>query len=453
MNHLSLARPASLPAKHRRVVRPTHVPLALLIAILFMIIQLIPGVSQAQTSTCRAENFYLRNDTSKGLFTLYNCSPASTAAINNVLSNTDAAHLTYTNPGLAQLRSTDLYMANSQWVIWIDQTTAPGILRGLWPVDAAGAPAPAQNQWYEPYYNVPGGTGLRSLVQVVQGFFGANNPQANGYKGLHVEIWRQPGLNFYTYRNSPADASGITPSASQVVASYRSRLVDGNNSYTYIDPVTGSQRQLRFYTAYFLFPNQFQIHTALGGVQTTQASATTYIQGDAGGLLLQVNRACPPYTNCNSRFGYTAQQVRSNSFSKVAVSSTVPVTLGPATNPACVSISGNVYELLPTNCETFTSTEDRAIASTSYSSFSPTWTLRTFNSSPQWSVAPTWSGGNTAGWGRLIAYHYNDGRLGLSGYGSLDIVVRPPNFGAGGALAVDDTTAGQLRWTATLTHN
>lgn len=58
-------------------------------------------------------------------------------------------------------------MANNMWVIWIDNTTAPGILRGLWPINSSGGPSP---YWEEP------GRGLKSLIRIVQGFFGPNNP-------------------------------------------------------------------------------------------------------------------------------------------------------------------------------------------------------------------------------------------------------------------------------------
>lgn len=402
----------------------------------------VPQPAQAAT-TCRTEAFNLRNDPSKGTFTLHNCSDASTAAINTILSNTDAAYLTYHDPAKAALKSTDVYLANNQWVAWIDQTTTPGVLRGLWPIDSSGNPDPISPQWIEPKYTEPGATGLRSLVQIVKGFDQANPPA--GYGGLHVEIWREPGRGAYTYPNVAASSPSIQVTSTDVTVGYVTKLVavGTSNNCTYTDPTNNTSSQLKLYMTYYITPSTFQVLTALGSTNPT------HVRGDAGELLLLVNRACPPFNNCQTTYGYTAQKIRENSFYKVQVNSSVGIT----ESNGCIQVSGTVYDFLPSACETFGSTEDRRMASVAYSDYNPVWTLMTYPPSPAWSAAPTWIGGINASYGRMIAYHYNDGGLGLTGMGSLDVVVRPPSFNAGGSLYVDDTTDGSLRWNVTLTHN
>jgi len=57
---------------------------------------------------CRVETFHLQNNPALGTYTLWNCANATAAAVNNILSNTDAA-------ATGLLRSGDVYAANNQW--------------------------------------------------------------------------------------------------------------------------------------------------------------------------------------------------------------------------------------------------------------------------------------------------------------------------------------------------
>ncbi|MFH1437673.1 MAG: hypothetical protein ABIJ56_18345 [Pseudomonadota bacterium] len=367
--------------------------------------------------TCRQETFHLRDNPALGTYTVYNCSNAGVGAINNILSNTDAAHLSL-------LPSSDVYLANNQWVVWIDRTTAPGILRGLWPVNERGAPSP---HWTEPGY----GGALKSIVQVVQGFYGPGNISPHGYKGLHVEIWRTNPGDFYTYPAAPPEGVAVTNNVDNVVAAFSTRLVHpatGSMTYTDPDPPHGTSN-LQFYTAYYIYPNLFQVHTALG------ATATTHLKFHAGGLLLLLSRACPTFGTCS------ADEVRARSFHVFKTSGGCGVaTHGDA------RCSGSTCDLFAPgtegfNCpdwdgDTVTDDNDRFIA---IGDCDATWTMGPSGTSPlQVVVEPAWEGGS-----RLLAYHYNDLRLGLTGFGSLDVVIS------------SESTIGpdrQLRWVATLGH-
>jgi len=72
-------------------------------------------------------------------------------------------------------------MANNRWVAWIDTQDAPGIVRGLWGVDANAdfvgitEPEIAANA-------------AKSVLAITRGFVSTDAPY--GYKGLHVEIWK-----------------------------------------------------------------------------------------------------------------------------------------------------------------------------------------------------------------------------------------------------------------------
>jgi hypothetical protein len=74
--------------------------------------------------TCRIEQFRLANDPSRRPASVRNCSAQPVDAVNNVLSNSDAF-------ALGLLSDDDDYLANNEWVAWVDRTRAPGMLRGL----------------------------------------------------------------------------------------------------------------------------------------------------------------------------------------------------------------------------------------------------------------------------------------------------------------------------------
>jgi len=111
-----------------------------------------------------------------GTFTtpLSNCSASPAAKIAEFVRRTDAAYE-------GMIRPRDRLMANNQWVAWIDTQDAPGIVRGLWGVDAGA--------------NFVGITepeiatdAAKSVLAISRGFTTTDAPY--GYKGLHVEIWK-----------------------------------------------------------------------------------------------------------------------------------------------------------------------------------------------------------------------------------------------------------------------
>ncbi len=393
----------------------------------------------AASNQCRNETFYLANNQAGGLFTVQNCSRSSVAAINNVLSNTDAAYFTFHQPGVANMRSTDMYVANNHFIAWIDYTSAPGIIRGLWGFNGNnGTPYPSK-EWR---YTTTGGGGLKSMLQIQMGFDRANPPF--GYGGLHVEIWRELGKSFYSYRNSGVRPT-VTTNQGSATLSTSTQLVNGSLSTVYTDPVNNQERRLKFTITYTTTPDSFTISTALGGTDKAGNSAPTNVKGHAGGLLLITNRACYTYTNCTSSM--SLNDIRLHSLNMVKVIPDVNVAKGPSFNQSCYVNQDGYYYLH--YCDTYRSTDDEYIAQYSESNYSTEWQMGPMDKSFFLSVKPSWSGGKNNLYGRIIADHYNDGRLGITGFGSVDTVVAPSN-NAGGILVLDDTAEGNIRWNVTL---
>jgi hypothetical protein len=376
------------------------------------------GCVDPATTGCRRDSFSLADNPAWGTATLVNCADADAHDANNILSNSDAAYL-----GL--MRSTDVYLANNEWVAWVDMTTAPGILRGLW---AKG------RDWREAAY----GGMLKSVLQVVQGYFGPADPSPHAYTGLHVEIWRTPDGPFYVWPARGPEGAVVDVPADHGVAQFSTTLVDlgGGSSYTDTE-APHAVTQLRFYTAYWIFPYRFEVHAALG------ANAPTHVGHHAGGLLLLLSRACPPFGSCS------VDQVRAGSFHLIATSAGVPVT----TNGDVDIRSPTLYDMFGRGHESFEPCvpgvdpgEDRTIVTQDRDTV---WALGPEDTSAiLLRVTPRWEGGANPSWGRLIAYHYNSPCLGLTGFGSLDLVVYP---GAPTGLYIDSTN--QLRWVATLSHH
>jgi hypothetical protein len=375
---------------------------------------------------CRSETFLLANNPAAGTHTLRNCSNSSVGDVNNVLSNSDAHRLSL-------LRSSDLYLANKEWIAWVDQTTFPGVLRGLWPIDAAS------NAFIEPEL----GGALKSFVQVHQGFFAAGDPTPWGYAGLHVEIWRKLGDGFYTYPASAPGGTALDVQHDQVVASYATTLVDvANGQPGYIDPVTSAAAHLLLFIAYYLAPDQLDIGTAVGA-----SIDGIHVNGHAGGLLLLLNRACSPAVDPGTGHykACSAQAVRDRSLHVARFRDGVVVQQNPSfPNAVQVSASPPVYDLFASGKESFAPDEDRYVAT--FGNDAP-WVLqpKLGGSVPPLCVDPDWGDPIEPSQG-FMAYHYNDGRLGITGFGSLDIVAAPK----GPSIVLGPGSAAQLRFWARL---
>jgi hypothetical protein len=393
-------------------------------------------------ATCKQQSFYLSGNPANGTFTLHNCSNASIGAINNILSNSDAARMSL-------LKSNAIYMANKRWVIWIDKNTSPGILRGLWPIDSDGAASSAMLG--DPFYS----NAFKSIVQPYAGY-SSTNP-TYGYKGLHTEIWRPDGTSmppYYTYpTNTTPEVSNISYNTASVSANFRITLKNvKNGSSTYIDPVNGTQSRLRWYISYNLTPNEFEIKTSLGSIATnSENSVPVNILGDAGGLLLLINRACHPTTSCSS-----AQFARDNSFSIAETWGGSADQINGCVTDISPGPTGNrIYDFLSSTCQNFNPSEDRYIVRTGQPpSVFNFISLRQGNRPISLQFGATFTAGKSSSWMGFTAYHYNPPEIypgsstSWNGFGSLDAVLRSGSS----ALIVDDTNEGRLNWTVTLYH-
>lgn len=141
-------------------------------------------------------------------------------------------------------------------------------------------------------------------------------------------------------------------------------------------------------------------------------------------------------------------QIRSNAFSIVEPLGSTPVDINPSMRPGCIVKIGNNFDLH--RCNPFLATEDPYVYrfASGGENYLPTWRLKPLNRNFGIDVTASWTGGKNApaNWEKLYAYHYNDPRLGATGFGSLDIVTAPKN----NPVRVDDTAEGQIRWNITL---
>jgi len=253
-----------------------------------------PAVTAAPPSTvprppppvCRDEVAQLATFTTP----LSNCSSSPSSRIAELVRRTDAAYDGLIRPG-------DRLMANNQWVAWIDTQDAPGIVRGLWGVDAGANFAGIIEPDIAP-------DAAKSVLAVTKGVFSTEAPY--GYKGLHVEIWktleRTPPLTdecapancLYTVPNGAGAPETIRTTAEEVSAGYSTPLVNmaaprpscptcGTTTYVGLNGATG---QLVWSVNYTMTPDSFTIGSALG------ATADVDLAGAAGGLLLLLNPGC-----------------------------------------------------------------------------------------------------------------------------------------------------------------
>ena len=238
---------------------------------------------------CREETADLATFTTP----LSNCSASPGPRIAELVRRTDAAYESLIRPG-------DRLMANNQWVAWIDTQDAPGIVRGLWGVDAGANFAGIIEPEIAP-------DAAKSILSISRGVFSTEAPY--GYKGLHVEIWktleRTPPL---TDECAPANCLYMVPNdvrfvetpetlrttPAEVSAGYSTPLVNmaaprpgcptcGTTTFVGLNGVSG---QLVWSVNYLMTPDSFAIGSALG------ATADVDLAGAAGGLLLLLNPGC-----------------------------------------------------------------------------------------------------------------------------------------------------------------
>lgn len=406
-------------------------PLRGLLAVLFGVT--LSGPAAAQTA-CRSETATVNGSASQSIL---NCSSASASTIAAVLNRTDAAYEGRFAPG-------DQFLANNQFVAWIDTRQGPGILRGLWPITSLGAFAGTT----EPTIVRSGLASYKSLIAIHQGYNDINAPR--GYKGLHVEIWVKPqahGGDYYTYANGVAANPDEKSAGTQAVVRYHTHLVRASDGATFFEDVNKKTTTLTWTVRYVMTPTVFHIETTLNTPVDVQLS------GDAGGLLLITNPACAQqprnafagdgkFANCYR------EDVRQRSLHFLQAPSIVPGT-ADSTLPTgeyhsvVLDTAAHTAEFFASGLEQPAATEDRTLYQ--YSSTTP-FTLRTTSTSTahMMKVTPGWYVSNPS-LNRhlpLFAYHFNstpeqlgfdatrwstDYRFtGVSGYGSLDVVFQPP---------------------------
>lgn len=227
--------------------------------------------------------------------TVSNCSDAPTERIGQLLARTDAAYLGLIRPG-------DRLMANNQWVVWIDTQDAPGVLRGLWPVDAEGSFVGALEPGIAP-------DAAKDVLLVGKGYGSVEAPF--GYKGLHVEVWKTAGPDsgiadecapvhcFYSVPNGPqgpGQAGTVQLTRTYSIATYRTPLVNnllprtetcwtcGTSTFVGLN---GARTELLWEIGYVMTRTTFTVRASL------TAGADVNLTGAAGGLMLILNPACP----------------------------------------------------------------------------------------------------------------------------------------------------------------
>jgi hypothetical protein len=403
-----------------------------LLAVLFGATLAAPAVAQ---TSCRSETATVNGSASQSIL---NCSSASAATIAAVLDRTDAAYEGRFSPG-------DQFLANSQFVAWIDTRRGTGILRGLWPLNAQGAFVGTT----EPTLLRGGVAAYKSLIAIHQGYNNINAPR--GYKGLHVEVWVSPQsggtADYYTYANSVSANPDEKSWGTQAVVRYHTNLVRARDGYSLFVDINKRSTQLTWTVRYVMTPTVFHIETTLTTPVDVQLS------GDVGGLLLITNPACAQqprnaFTGDGKFANCYREDVRQRSLHFIQAPSIAPGTADstlPTGKYASVLLdtAAHTAEFFGSGLEQPAAQEDRTLYQ--YSSNAP-FTLRTAstNTAHSMTVTPGWYVSNPSANRHLplLAYHFNatpeqlgfdpnrwssDYRFtGVSGYGSLDVVFQPP---------------------------
>jgi hypothetical protein len=386
-------------------------------------------------ATCRDELAVLPTMTTP----LSNCSASPTSRIADFVRRTDAAYEGLIRPG-------DRLMANNQWVAWIDTQDAPGVVRGLWGVDANANFAGIIEPEIAP-------DAAKSVLAITRGFSSTDAPY--GYKGLHVEVWKTleraspfadecaPANCQYTVPNDVRFAETpetVRTSPAGVAAGYHTPLVNMQPSTpgcvscatTTFVGLNGVSAQLIWYVNYLMTPDSFTIGTALG------ATADVDFSGAAGGLLLLLNPGCRAtarnaypgdrhFRNCDPA------QVAERSLHHVEGSLIGTGRAVPST--ARVVVDGNRADTFAPGYQTIDPQEDRFV--NQYNDASP-FTLRYQDGRVAMTVTPGWGVGDlqAGDWMTGFAMHFNSrpvdlgydarrGLSGVSGIASVDAYTQP----------------------------
>lgn len=359
------------------------------------------AIGQQATPPCRTEPF------GPGWSDLVNCSAAPSQALRSVLDGTDAYRR-----GLVRPR--DRFLANRQWLVWIDTTASPGTMRGLWSLTPAGQFAGTVDP------TVPGGA-HKSVIAIAAGFGRPSSNPVRGYRGTHVEMWRTPGTWFYTYPKGPPAHTDLPPvQPHQSVSRYSSPLVDARNGGPTVEGVNGVRVAMTWTLSYTLEPDRLLVEAEVA------ASGDVDFTGDLGGLLLLTNPACTLPGNHGSCGDLGA--VSRTSLHRVEA----PM----------------VDDLLWSRQMTPHSDQFQEIRNSS-----APWVLSADDAAHNLIAVP--AARSTDPHGQLAmpkaAYHYNARQVdlgGVNGFGSFDVVLEAP---PGSSVALGPTR-GTLRFGATLTH-
>lgn len=370
---------------------------------------------------------------------LSNCSASPASRIAEFLRRTDAAYEGLIRPG-------DRIMANNQWVAWIDTQDAPGIVRGLWGVDAEVNFVGITEPEIAP-------DAAKSVLAITRGFASTDAPY--GYKGLHVEIWKTlertppladecaPANCVYTVPNDvrfDETAETVRTTPTQVGAGYYTVLVNMRpptptcpscGTTTFVG-LNGASAHLVWYVNYIMTPESFTIGTALG------ATADVDFSGAAGGLLLLLNPGCratarnaypgdPHFRHCDPA------QVTERSIHHVEGPSIGTGRASPSNDR--IVVDGNKADAFAPEFQAIGPHEDRFV--NQHNDASPL-TLRYDDGRVAMTVTPGWgvSGPQPNAWMTGFAVHFNSrpvdlgydarrGLSGVSGIASVDAYIQP----------------------------
>jgi hypothetical protein len=394
-----------------------------------------PPPAPPPPATCRNEVAQLATVTTP----LSNCSTSSAAKIAEFLRRTDAAYERLIRPG-------DRIMANNQWVAWIDTQDAPGIVRGLWGVDADVGFVGITEPEIAP-------DAAKSVLAITRGFNSTDAPY--GYKGLHVEVWKTPERSpLVADECAPANCQYTVPNdvrfeetpetvrttPTDVTATYHTPLVNllprtpgcpscGTSAFVGLNGVT---TQLVWYVNYVMTPDSFTIGTALG------AGADVDFSGAAGGLLLLLNPGC----RSTARDAYLGDLHFRNCDPAQVTERSLHSVEGPsiAAGRAILStqqivVDGSKVDAFAPGFQIIGPQEDRFV--NQYNDASP-FTLRYHDGRVAMTVTPGWGVGDpqASGWMTGFAVHFNSrpvdlgydagrGLTGVSGIASVDAYIQP----------------------------
>lgn len=370
---------------------------------------------------------------------LSNCSASPASKIAEFVRRTDAAYEGLIRPG-------DRLMANSQWVAWIDTQDAPGIVRGLWGVDADLNFVGITEPEIAP-------DAAKSVLTITRGFTTVDAPY--GYKGLHVEIWKTleraspfpdecaPANCVYTVPNDVRVADTpetVRTTPTLVAASYSTPLVNmvppspgcptcGTSTFVGLN---GVSTQLVWSVNYVMTRDTFSIGTSLG------ANADVDFSGAAGGLLLLLNPGCretprDAYPGDQHFRSCDPAEVTDRSLHDVEGPSIGTGRATPSTER--IVVAGDDADAFAPAFQNMDPDEDRFV--NQYNDASP-FTLRYHDGQVAMTVTPGWGAGeaDANAWMTGFAVHFNSrpvdlgydasrGLSGVTGIASVDAYTRP----------------------------